>query len=75
MTSGERVRLANARRRATRAPLPDERFYVYVCLKEEMARRGLDLPVLAPAWSRGFWTKCRKYAPSRGTSMLKTGTR
>jgi hypothetical protein len=52
----ERVRLANARRRASAGPLNDDRFHVYVCLQEEMARRGLDLPILAPAWSHGIWT-------------------
>jgi hypothetical protein len=29
---------------------------VYVCLKEEMRKRGLDLPILAPAWAHGVWT-------------------
>lgn len=29
---------------------------VYACLKQEMRRRGLDLPILAPAYGHGVWT-------------------
>ena len=43
--------------RAQEAPgLPDERLLVYVFLKEEMERRGVDLPILAPAAFHGVWT-------------------
>lgn len=38
-----------------RAP-PDEAYRVYDVLHEEMARRGVDLPILAPAWAHGVWT-------------------
>ena len=37
-------------------PLDDAAFHVYLCLQEEMARRGLDLPLLAPAYAHGVWT-------------------
>jgi hypothetical protein len=33
-----------------------EQFRVYELLAEEQARRGLDLPVLAPAYVHGVWT-------------------
>ncbi|MCM8768613.1 MAG: hypothetical protein NC911_02875 [Candidatus Omnitrophica bacterium] len=36
--------------------LPDEAFFIYYCLKEEMARKGLDLPILAPGCLHGIWT-------------------
>ena len=29
---------------------------IYVCIQEEMARRGVDLPILAPAYGHGVWT-------------------
>jgi hypothetical protein len=35
---------------------PDACFFVYECLKEEMRCRGLDLPILAPAYMHGVWT-------------------
>jgi len=50
----ERVRLRNEA--AARAPAPsDEVFAIYVRLKEEMDRRGVDLPILAPAYAHGVW--------------------
>ncbi len=52
----ERMKLRNERRAADFRPPEDECFYVYVCLKEEMRRRDLDLPILAPAWAHGVWT-------------------
>jgi len=43
--------------RAAAGPPPaDDTFLVYAALFEEMARRGLDLPVLAPAYGHGVWT-------------------
>ncbi len=36
--------------------IPEERFLVYVYLKEEMNARGIDLPILAPAYEHGVWT-------------------
>lgn len=34
----------------------DDRLLVYVLLKEEMEKRGMDLPILAPAYAHGVWT-------------------
>jgi len=50
------VRERNDRARATLAPPPDESLLVYFTLKEEMAHRGVDLPILAPAYVHGVWT-------------------
>ena len=41
---------------AAQPPPPDEAFLVYALLREEMVQRGLDLPVLAPAYGHGVWT-------------------
>ncbi|MHB9070998.1 MAG: uroporphyrinogen decarboxylase family protein [Sedimentisphaerales bacterium] len=35
---------------------PQEAFLIYTFLKEEMQHRGIDLPILAPAYSHGIWT-------------------
>ena len=35
---------------------PDECLLVYLYTKEEMTRRGVDLPILAPAYYHGVWT-------------------
>jgi hypothetical protein len=51
-----RMMLRNERRAADFRPPGDDCFHVYVCLKEEMRKRGLDLPILAPAWAHGVWT-------------------
>jgi hypothetical protein len=34
----------------------DDCLLVYAVMKEEMRRRGVDLPVLAPAYAHGVWT-------------------
>jgi hypothetical protein len=52
----ERVRLRNERARGADPSPPDDCLRVYVELKEEMRRRGIDLPVLAPAYAHGVWT-------------------
>jgi hypothetical protein len=53
----EIVRRRNAVRAAVAGrPPPDEGLAVFVALKEEMARRGVDLPILAPAYAHGVWT-------------------
>ncbi|MBM4042516.1 MAG: hypothetical protein FJ290_28835 [Planctomycetes bacterium] len=53
----ERVRLRNGRAAAVAKPAPhDDSLRVYVELKEEMRRRGMDLPILAPAYAHGVWT-------------------
>ena len=52
----ERVRQRNANRAATPTAPPDASFLVYRCLRQEMARRDVDLPILAPAYAHGIWT-------------------
>ncbi|MGA2379293.1 MAG: uroporphyrinogen decarboxylase family protein [Spirochaetia bacterium] len=36
--------------------LPQDSLLVYDLLRKEMERRGLDLPILAPAYFHGIWT-------------------
>jgi hypothetical protein len=36
--------------------LPQDSYLVYHFLREEMGRRGMDLPILAPAYFHGIWT-------------------
>ena len=36
--------------------LPQDSYLVYHYLREEMARRDMDLPILAPAYFHGIWT-------------------
>ena len=52
----EALRRRNAQAAATPPALADERLLVYTALYAEMARRELDLPVLAPAYAHGVWT-------------------
>ena len=33
----------------------DDGLLIYTCLKDEMRRRGIDLPILAPAYAHGVW--------------------
>ena len=43
--------------RTAQSPPPgDDTFLVYAALNEEMTRRDLDLPILAPAYGHGVWT-------------------
>jgi hypothetical protein len=35
---------------------PSDGLLVYTLVKEEMRRRGVDLPLLAPAYTHGIWT-------------------
>ncbi len=52
----ERVRLRNGRAREyDPTPAPDS-LLVFHVLREEMRRRVLDLPLLAPAYAHGIWT-------------------
>jgi uroporphyrinogen-III decarboxylase len=37
--------------------LPQDCYLVYHRLREEMTRRGLDLPIMAPAYFHGIWTE------------------
>ena len=52
----ERVRRRNEAAAQATPGRHDDALRVYVVLKEEMERRGLDLPILAPAWGHGVWT-------------------
>ncbi len=51
----ERMRSRNECEKAG-PPVSDEIFLVYVILIGEMNRRGVDLPILAPAYMHGVWT-------------------
>ncbi len=50
-----RVRLRNEQAEAA-PPVDQDRLLIYACLKEEMRRRNVDLPILAPAYAHGVWT-------------------
>jgi uroporphyrinogen decarboxylase len=52
----ERMKLRNERAAASAGVPPDEAFLVYHVLAEETRRRGIDLPILAPAYAHGVWT-------------------
>ncbi len=52
----ELMKRRNDQRAADFRPPGDEIFFIYPCLREEMARRDMDLPILAPAWAHGVWT-------------------
>ena len=52
----ERLRQRNAARAATPPQVSDAELLVFVSLKEELRRRDLDLPLLAPAYAHGVWT-------------------
>ncbi len=53
----ERIRARNLRSRAALdAPFDETSLIVYAYLCEEMRRRGIDLPVYAPAFHHGVWT-------------------
>lgn len=52
----DRLRLRNAAEAQASPYPPDDTLRVYACLKEEMRQRGLDLPILAPAYAHGVWT-------------------
>jgi hypothetical protein len=41
---------------AARAEPRDDGLLIYSLLKDQMRRRGIDLPILAPAYSHGVWT-------------------
>jgi hypothetical protein len=51
----QRVHLRNEL--AASAPPPaEDSFLIYVYLKQEMKKRDVDLPILAPAYAHGVWT-------------------
>ena len=56
MTRSNGLRLRNELDAANPAMPDDECLLIYVYLKEEMARQGIDLPILAPAYVHGVWT-------------------
>jgi hypothetical protein len=51
----ERIRARN-RVAAHALPPPDTAFEIYADLKQSMRQRGVDLPILAPAYKHGVWT-------------------
>lgn len=51
-----RVQERNERQERDGVEPREEIFFIYTCLQEEMARRDLDLPILAPAYAHGVWT-------------------
>jgi hypothetical protein len=51
----ERLALRNAAVAQARG-FPEETLLVYAVLRAEMARREVDLPILAPAYAHGVWT-------------------
>lgn len=52
----EALQRRNAAHEAAPALFSDEQLLAYTALFEEMRRRELDLPVLAPAYGHGVWT-------------------
>ncbi|MCX7018844.1 MAG: uroporphyrinogen decarboxylase family protein [bacterium] len=53
---GERVRLRNDKWAGEPPHLSDDPFLIYHDLLEEMRQRGIDLPMLVPAYNHGIWT-------------------
>ena len=52
----ERLIARNARARENGPSFPPDSLVVYQVLREAMSDRGVDLPVLAPAYAHGVWT-------------------
>ncbi|PIY43222.1 MAG: hypothetical protein COZ05_11700 [Armatimonadetes bacterium CG_4_10_14_3_um_filter_59_10] len=52
----DRVALRNRRAEETAAPPDEDTFLIYQFLRDEMEVRGVDLPILAPAYAHGVWT-------------------
>jgi len=52
----ERVRLRNEQRAQAPVGRAPGAFAIYDRLREEMERRGIDLPILVPAYAHGVWT-------------------
>jgi len=52
----ERLKQRNELEEQLTARPRDDTLFIYICLKEEMHQRGLDLPILAPAYVHGIWT-------------------
>lgn len=51
-----RVIARNERSARSPAAVDVDTLQIYRCLRDEMARTGVDLPVLAPAYVHGVWT-------------------
>lgn len=52
----ERVRARLANSAGPSHGLREDSLLVYRLIKAELARRGLDLPIIGPAWAHGVWT-------------------
>ena len=53
----ERVRIRNQRAlENAEVPWNESIFFIYEALGDEMRKRGIDLPILVPAWHHGVWT-------------------
>ncbi len=75
----ERVRARVEARQGAPAGWSEDSLLVYRLIKEELARRGLDLPIIAPAWSHGVWTdvdlmQTMALAPEVARSHFKCAT-
>ena len=76
----EHMRQRNEQDRKAPASPSDDTLLVYVYLQEEMTRRGLDLPILAPAYVHGVWTdvdlmQCMVLAPEVAHEHFRLATR
>ena len=76
----ERLRLRNEADAASPAIPADECLLVYVYMQQEMARLGIDLPILAPAYVHGVWTdvdlmQCMVLAPEVAHEHFALATR
>lgn len=52
----ERIIRRNSRFERTPTNLSDDSYIVYSFIKEELKKRELDIPILAPAYVHGVWT-------------------
>jgi len=52
----EAVRRRNSAARQAKPEIADECLMVFRLVRERMAQRGLNLPILAPAYAHGVWT-------------------
>jgi hypothetical protein len=52
----EKVAARTRQGRAAYKGVNEDTLHIYVLLKAAMAERGLDLPILAPAYAHGIWT-------------------
>lgn len=76
----ERLRERNRHRSAGPTPPHDSCLQVYCDLMDEMRVRGLDLPILAPAYAHGVWTdtdlmQCMLLAPDVAHEHFRLATR